>query len=179
MLILLIAHPGVAEIREQVTTRYQRHGVDRSYTFDIVVRMRDGWVEAIAVKGKEEELAADDTCGTLRAIHAQHGARFANAYRAITYEKLDPIALKNAELILRCGGDRDIEGQTQVREALADLPATVTPREIGDATKLGRRGIRAAFALVQAGILMPPPGQELDPDLPLENRASATGNYAP
>lgn len=181
VLILFIALSDVVEIREQVTKKYRRHGGERSYTFDIVVRMRSGRVIAWAVKRTEEELMGDDTCEILKAIHAEHGTSFADEYRSVTYEKLDPVALKNAKFIVDCGGDQDVAAQARVRDVLADLPAMVTPRQIGEATKLGCRGARAAIALIQSGILGVPPGRELNADRPLENRGrvSATANHAP
>jgi hypothetical protein len=42
-------------------------------------------------------------------------------------------------------------------------------------TGLGQRGVRAAVALLQSGILMNPPGKRLCLDLLLENRVRMDG----
>jgi hypothetical protein len=182
VLTLLISLPDVVNIREQVTVRYRWRGTVRKYTFDVVVRLRDGRRVAYATKRSERELLNDDTIEILEAIAAEHGSRVADEYRTVTYETLDPIALKNAKLIVGCGRDQDIAGQRRVREVLADLGPTVTLREVAEASGLGDRGVRAAVALIQSGILMPPRGQHLALDLPMENRgtrASASGNHSP
>ena len=172
VLTVLISLPGVLAIREQRTEKYVLAGVERRYTFDIVVQWSDGLREAIAIRQSVDGLHADDTIEVISAICVQHGARFADDYRAITYETLDPVAVLNGRLILRCGRDHDHAARSAVRRALTLLGPVTTLREIAIATDLGQRGVRAAVALLQSGILMNPPGERLGLDLPLENRAS-------
>ncbi len=181
MLTLLLSLPSVAKAREQVSVRYRWKGIVRTYTIDVVVRLRNGRRVAFAVKRSMPELLRDDTIAIIEAIAAEHGARVADEYRTVTYESLDPVALENAKLILACGRDHDIAGQRLVGEILADLGQTVSLREIAEASGLGGRGVRAAVALIQSGILMPPRGEHLALDLPMENRSSpgsATGNHS-
>lgn len=164
---------GVRCIREQRTVRYDRAGVQHLYTFDVIVEWVGGFKEAIAVKQTEAALLADDTVEVIKAICAQHGPEIADDYRAITYETLDPVAVLNGRQILRCGRDHDYVGQTAVRKALASLGPVTTFREVAASTGLGQRGVRAATALLQSGILANPPGERLSLDLLLENRVPA------
>ncbi|WP_437871006.1 hypothetical protein ACSD7O_17405 [Methylorubrum extorquens] len=173
VLTVLISLPGVLRIREQRTVRYSMGGVERVYTFDILVDWVGGVRQAIAVKQTTDALYADDTVAVVDAICAQHRAKLADDYRAVTYESLDPVAVLNGRLILRCGRDHDYAAMDAVRRALTRLGPATTLREVAVATGLGRRGVRAAVALLQSGVLMNPPGKRLDLDLPLENRAPA------
>lgn len=172
VLTVLISLPGVLAIREQRTEKYVLAGVEHRYTFDIVVHWSDGLREAIAIRQSVDGLHADDTIEVISVICVQQGARFADDYRAITYETLDPVAVLNGRLILRCGRDHDHAARSAVRRALTLLGPVTTLREIAIATDLGQRGVRAAVALLQSGILMNPPGERLGLDLQLENRAS-------
>lgn len=180
MLTILISMPDVVTIREQVSVNYQWRGRIRKYTFDIVAEERDRHRVAYAVKHSDEALLRDDTIEIVETIAAEHGSKVADEFRTVTYESLDPIALENAKLILDCGRDHDLEAQRLVTKILADLGPTVTLRDIAEASGLGDRGVRAAIALIQSGILMLPRGRDLTIDLPMQNRGtrSATGNQS-
>lgn len=173
VLTVLISLPGVLRIQEQRTVECRLDRSRRSYTFDTLVEGTDGRRKAIAVKQTEAALRADDTLAVIAAISTQHGAKLADDYRAVTYETLDPVAVLNGRLILRCGRDRDHAGQDAVRTALRGLGVVTTLREIAEATGLGVRGARAAVALLQSGVLASPHGERLRLDLPLENRIPA------
>jgi hypothetical protein len=175
VLTVLISLPGVLRIREQRTVRYALGSVERIYTFDILVDWVGGVRQAIAVKNTDAALRADDTVPAIEAICAQHGARLAHDYRAVTYETLDPVAVLNGRLILRCGRDHDYAAMDAVRQALPRLGPATTLREVATLTGLGQRGVRAAVALLQSGILMNPPGKRLCLDLLLENRVRMDG----
>jgi hypothetical protein len=175
VLTVLISLPGVLGIREQRTVSYVLAGVHRRYTFDIVVEWRDGLREAIAVRQSDRGLHADDTVEVVKAICAQHGAKLADDFRAITYETLDPVAVLNGRQIIRCGRDHDYAAQSAVRGALRRLGPATTLREVAIASGHGQRGVRAAVALLQSGIIVSPPGERLRLDLPLENRVPGAG----
>ena len=159
-------------IREQQTVSYVLADVARSYTFDIFVEWTDGVREGIAVRQSTKALEADDTVEVIKAICSQHGNSLADDYRAVTYETLDPVAVLNGRLILRCGRDHDYAARDTVRKTLPRLGTATTLREIALATGIGQRGVRAAVALLQSGILIFPAGERLRLDLPLENRGS-------
>lgn len=173
-LTVLISLPGVVRIREQRTVRYRLGGIDRTYTFDVVVDWACGTRVAYAVKATTNELRAGDTPAILTAVGAQLGTRFAHQYRAVTNDTLDPVALLNARLIVRCGRDHDYAAMDVVRDSLPRLGRSATLREVAEATGLGRRGVRAAVALIQSGVLANPGGARLDLDLPLESRSLGT-----
>lgn len=160
--------------------RYRVGGVQRVHFIDFIVTWTDGTREAFSVKHSEEALATDGVETVLQAIHAEHGAKIADDFRTITYEGLDPVAVLNGRLILRCGRDRDHAGMEAIREALQRLGPATTLREIAVASGLGQRGVRAAVALLQSGILTSPAGERLRLDLPLTSHASkASGNHRP
>ena len=172
VLTVLFSLPGVARIREQRAVRYERVGSQHVYTFDILVDWTDGVREAIAIRQTFEGLHSDETVAIVEAICAQSGSRLADNYRAITYETLDPVAVLNGREIVACGRDHDHAGLRAVRSVLPELGPITSLREVAKATGLDQRGVRAAIALLQSGILMNPPGERLDLDLPLENRVS-------
>lgn len=176
VLTVLISLPNVVSIREQRTVGYGPAGDRHTHTFDILVEWSDGVREAIAVKQTEDRLRRDGTVKVMETICTEHGSRFADDYRAITYETLDPIAVLNGRDIVDCGRDHDHAAMDVVRMALPGLGPVTSLREVALSTGLGQRGVRAAVALLQSGILMNPPGMRLDLDLPLENRAADRRN---
>jgi hypothetical protein len=177
-LTLLISLPGVLRIREQRSVSYELAGSSRTHTLDVIVEWVGGIREAFAVKHSTDALSRGETpTGTvLAALSVQHGIRIAHDYRAVTNDTLDPVAVLNARLIVRCGRDNDRAGMEVVRKVLAGLGPTTTLREAAVATSLGMRGFRAAVALIQSGILANPGGERLSLELSLENRAA--GNNA-
>lgn len=170
MLTVLASLPGVRRIQEQRTVRFVLRGVERTYTFDVIAEWSDGFREAIAIRQTLAALHSDDTLEVIEAICAQRGSAVADDYRSVTYESLDPVAVLNGRLILRCGRDHDHAGQGAVRKALRCLGRATTIREIAEAAGMGPRGARAAVALLQSGLLTNPLGEKLGLDLPLENR---------
>ncbi|TNC11693.1 hypothetical protein FF100_18835 [Methylobacterium terricola] len=162
--------------------RYHLDGDPRVHFIDFIVEWADGRREAFAVKHSEAAVAADGVEAVLRAICAEHGAEIADDFRTVTYETLDPVAVLNGRLILRCGRDRDHAALKAVQAALTRLGPGTTFREVALASGLGQRGVRAAVALLQSGILASPPGERLHLDLPLTNRAAnanENGNHRP
>ena len=174
VMTVLMSLPGVLRIHEQRSVRYRLNGVPRIYTFDILVDWVGGVRAAFAVRQSTKALHSDETVEIIQAICAQHGVEFAHDYRAVTYETLDPVAVLNGRLILRCGRDHDHTATDAVRKALTRLGPATSLRQVALATGIGQRGVRAAVALLQSGILMNPRGKRITLDLPLENRA-ATG----
>ncbi|MCJ2026449.1 hypothetical protein [Methylobacterium sp. J-067] len=177
-LTLLISLPGVLRILEQRSVRYDLAGSSHLHTLDVIVDWVGGVREAFAVKHSSEALSRGrtPTATVLAALSVQHGARIAHDFRAVTNDTLDPVAVLNARLVVRCGRDHDHVGMEMARKALAGLGPTTTLRDVAIATGLGMRGFRAAVALIQSGVLANPGGERLDLDVSLENRAA--GNNA-
>lgn len=142
------------------------------YFMDLVVEFRCGHRKAYAVKSSQAEAVEDETEEKLRLISAFNPATFASDYRLVTFDGLDPIAVTNASLINRCARELDHDAQDAVRAVLSRLGRRVTANEIGTASGYGCRGMRAAFALIPAGLLRNPPGKRLHMDTPLTNWAS-------
>ncbi|SFM31148.1 hypothetical protein [Methylobacterium pseudosasicola] len=172
VLTVLISLPGVSLIREQRTVAYHLPDGGHHYTIDIHVEWMDGVREVVAVRQTDEALQRDDTVHVIKTICAQHGNRLADDYRAVTYETLDPFQVMNGREIIECGRDHDHAGRRAIRTALPGLGQVTTLREVATATGLGQRGVRAAVALLQSGVLVNPPGKLLELDLPLGNRLS-------
>lgn len=169
----------VRAIHEQVKVTYRRDGAKHVYFMDLVVEHRCGHRKAYAIKATARDALKDDTAGTLKLICAQDTVGFAHDYRLVTFEGLDPVTVTNASLIARCGGEQDHEAWEAVRAVLPDLPPSVTATKIGHASGYDVRGMRAAFALIPAGLLKNPPGQRLHMETPLTNWASRWGaNHA-
>jgi hypothetical protein len=166
---VLASFSTVRAIYEQVKVTFRRDGVLHVYFIDVVVEHRCGHRKAYAVKDTAEAALKDDTAGKLRLICEQDTSGLADDYRLVTFEGLDPAAVGNASLIARCGAEQDREAWEAVRAILPGLPGTVTAAAVGEASGYGVRGMRAAFALIPAGLLRNPPGERLHMDTPLTN----------
>ncbi|TFZ59775.1 hypothetical protein E4V01_07440 [Methylorubrum sp. Q1] len=158
---------------------YRRDGVKHVYFIDVVVEHRCGHRKAYAVKDTAKAALEDDTAGKLRLICEQDTAGLADDYRLVTFAGLDPAAVENASLIARCGAEQDREAWEGDRAILPGLPGTVTAAGLGEASGYGVRGMRAAFALIPAGLLRNPPGERLHMHTPLTNGSSLlSANHA-
>ena len=135
-----------------------------------MVTTRRGRRIGFAVKATREEALRADVEGVLRAIKAGGDADVADRLASISMDRLDPVAVLNAQDVLERGLDQDHRGLAAVGAALRGMGRTITLREVAHATRFGDRGVRAAVALVQAGALVIPRGERLRPDLQLENR---------
>lgn len=162
----------VQSIEEQVEVSYRLKGVEHIHYMDALVGYRGGKRVAYYVKAKDSKVTRAEAQAILDAINARHGDGFAHDYRFVSFDGLDPATVVNASLIARCGDDLDEEARSVVRAALRDLGPDVTADDIGEATGLGVRGMRAAFALIPAGALLNPPGKQLCFDTPLTNLLS-------
>ncbi len=179
VITVLASFSTVRAIHEQVKVSYRRNGILHVYFMDVVVEHRCGHRKAYAVKSNAEAALKDDTAGKLRLICEQDTTGFADDYRLVTFEGLDPASVQNAGLIARCGAEQDHEAWEAVRAILPGLPGTVTAAGLGKASGYGVRGMRAAFALIPAGHLRNPPGERLHMDTPLTNGSSLIGtNHA-
>lgn len=171
VITVLSSFSTVRAIYEQVKMTYVRDGARCVYFMDLVVEHRCGHRKAYAVKATRKDARKDDTRAILTLLGDQDTAGFAQDYRLVTFEGLDPETVTNASLIARCGAEEDREAWEAVRTVLPSLPPSVTAREIGLASGYDVRGIRAAFALIPAGLLRNPPGKRLQLDTPLTNFA--------
>lgn len=172
MFTVLGSFATVLSIEEQVEVTYRLDGVEHVHFMDALVTNRGGKRIAYYVKAKGSKATRAKARAILNAICARHGAEFAHDYRFVSFDELDPETVVNASLIMRCGDDLDEEARSAVRAVLPDLGPEVTADEIGKATGLGVRGMRAAFALIPEGALLNPPGEQLRFETPLTNLRS-------
>ncbi|WP_267354144.1 MULTISPECIES: hypothetical protein [unclassified Methylobacterium] len=171
VITVLSSFSTVRAIHEQVKREYTRDGVRYVHFIDLVVEHRCGHRKAYAIKATRKDALDDDIPAKLRLLSDQDSRGFADDYRMATFEGLCPATVHNASLIARCGREQDHEAWEAVRAILTEVPAAATAAEIGNASGLGVRGMRAAFALIPAGDLRNPPGIRLNMDTPLTNRA--------
>lgn len=169
--ICLIARPDIVEIREQQRVEYRKNGRRRHHYIDFLVIYDDGKRVAYSVK-YVENVESTDLRGLLRDICEGCDGDFADEYVILTEGDIDLLTLRNATEIIACGKDFDIEAMTAVRDALPSCGQTVTPREIGRFTGLGRRGERATIALIQSGAVTLRRGDKVSPDTPFDNPSS-------
>ncbi len=147
-----MVQPGVVELMEQQRVHYLSNGILRTHYLDLVLRFRNGNRVAFSIK-YEEDREKSDLNAELQAVSDYEGDRVANAYRILREENVNLLEFKNAEQIISCAKDHDVEAQQAVRNCLPKMGKLASPRDIGSFTRLGRRGERAAIALLQSGIL--------------------------
>jgi hypothetical protein len=165
--LLQIARSDVREIREQQRPTCIAASRAGRYFVDLLTILTDGFRVAYEVKYAAD--VKDETKQRLRIICDEVGDRFADAFSIVTEEHISEVAIENAKLIVDCGADADLDAQDAVRAAVAPLAGDViNARRIGVATGLGVRGERAAFALVQSGLL------RLGKDCRLDRNAALT-----
>jgi hypothetical protein len=158
--LVLIARSDVREIREQQRPDKVANSMIHRYHVDFLTVWYD-W-SRIVYEVKYDDDVKDETRERLRIIANDAGDRFAYSYRIITEKHISLVAIANARLIVDCGCDADLEAQDAVRSALVGRSGATTARMIGVETGLGVRGERAAFALIQSGLLKPAHGAPLD-----------------
>lgn len=166
---VLIARADVVEIREQQRPQVPRGSKSGRYHVDFVATQADGWKVAYEVKYADE--VTEETKERLRVLARESGRRFADEFRTLTEKDLSEVAIENAKVVVDCGRDADFEAQRAVRQATVGRAGDITSaRAIGALTGLGRRGERAAFALIQSGLLRPRKGAPLDQNTALTIR---------
>jgi hypothetical protein len=176
---VLGSFPSVLRIEQQVKVSYRLNRKEHVHFMDTRCTYRSGKRIAYFVKAKEESRISSNADAIMDAICARHGTRFADDYRFVSFEGLDPATVVNANLIMRCVDEMDAEALRAVRDILPDLGPEASATEIGEATGLGARGTRAAFALIPTGVLLNPPGEQLLFETPLTNiRSRQPANQA-
>lgn len=172
VITVLGSFPTVLAIEEQIEVTYRLDGVEHVHFMDLRTTYRGGKRVAYYVKSEATDEVRAKAKAVIKAICARHGTRFADDYRFVSFDGLDPATVANAGMIARCGDELDREARRAVRAVLPDLGPEVTAHEIGLATGLGVRGMRATFALIPKGVLLNPPGRQLCFHTPLANLRS-------
>jgi hypothetical protein len=168
-LVVLLTLPETLEVREQQAAEYVQCGRKRVHYFDYVQEL-DSCRIAYAVK---YEIDVDDELReTLSLVAQQLGDRFADEFRIFTEKDLTRTLVENAQDVLDAARDFDVEGQLLAVAALQALPPRVTLTDIARASGHGKRGRRAAVALVQKGLLKVPPNERLTDNTFLFNQAA-------
>ncbi len=171
--LVLIANSNLREIREQQQPNKVPGSYINHYFVDFITTDRDGYRTAYEVKYAEDvKKNSAKILDRLKCLARDAGDKFANEYKILTEQHLSLVTIKNAELIVDCGCDADLNGQNVVRQAIIDqADGFITASRIAAEVGLGKRGIRATFALIQSGLLKRPRGIPLDQNtiLKIEN----------
>ena len=164
---VLIASPDVAEVREQQRLEIPYRKGKRVHFFDSQVFMKNGWVRARAVKYAKD---VNDDLRQLLADAATHvGDRFANDYGLLTEKHLTRTMIWNSRQIISCAKDFDYEAQHALMGELAKAGEFVSVGACDHLLGDGRRGSRAAMALIKSGKLILPANTRLGRDTVLRN----------
>lgn len=166
--LVQIASSTVRKIREQQKPDHAPASKINDYHVDFLTTYTDRRKVVFEVKYAAD--VTDEVKDRLKLIASVAGDDFADAYRIVTEKDLSAVAIANARLIVDCGCDADLDAQAAVREAVAGRRGGTTASRLGADTGLGDRGVRAAFALIQSGLLKPQRGARLDRNTPLTIR---------
>lgn len=163
-----IARSDVIAIHEQFLVSYTRDGTTHIHYVDAVVDFADGKRIAHFIKYAAEahKVALEDL---VRMIAATGDHKF-DEYRVLTEFDISPTTIANAELIVRCGRNFDIDAIDLVRNHLRSAPPVVTPRTIAGQTELGSRGSDALIAMLQSeDVSLVRPYSTITPDTRFNN----------
>jgi hypothetical protein len=164
---VLIAHPEVAEVREQQKLSIVMNDVPRTHFFDLSVTRVCGRRDANAVKYRDQ--VDQDLLDLLECAADTVGDRFADRYAILDDRVLTETMIANARDVISCAKDYDFEAQDFIVDCLRNGNPDVTLAECDAIVGEGRRGSRAATALIQKGKLVLKRGQRLGPNAVLNN----------
>ena len=167
-LLLLVANPLVAEVREQQRVEFRRDGSIAVHFMDIVVIWKSGLTSAYSVK-YFRDLTEDHRC-EIRSIKVHNGDAFAHQYGFLKETDVGEINLANAEEILWCASHFDFEGRERLIHKLRSADDYVSLAQCDAWLGEGDRGSIAAKSLIQTGLLEMQPRQLLCPGSVLRNR---------
>lgn len=146
-----MVQPIVVEVREQQEVYYHWEGKLRRHFLDLLVYFQSGKRVAYSIKYLKD-VEKSDLKSELKAINDHNRDTVADDYRVLTEANVNLLEFENAKQIISCAKDHDFKARKIVKSYLPKLGSSVTPREIGLITGLGRRGERAAIALLQSGV---------------------------
>lgn len=167
-LLLLVANPLVAEVREQQNVEFRRDGAIAVHFMDIVVIWKTGLISAYSVK-YTRDLTEDHRC-EIRSIKVHNGDAFAHRYGFLKETDVGEINLANADEIVRCASLFDLDGRNRLIHKLRSAGDYVSLAECDEWLGEGSRGSIAAKSLLQTGLLEMQPRQLLNPSSVLRNR---------
>jgi hypothetical protein len=164
-----VADHRVAEVREQQYVKYWDGDCVRIHCLDFALRLKNGQRVGHSTKYAEDvkRTNLEKIIGAVNAF--RENRRVADDFRITREIDLNIQDVKNARRIIACGKMRDHEAQAYIRQSLPELPEVVSPREIALHLRMGRRGERAAIALLQSGCLQLRDHMEITIDAPFVN----------
>jgi len=164
---VLVADPKVAMVHAQQELKIRMDDETvRKHTFDLLVFWKSGLVAANACRYSDD---IDDLDIVLRRAADTVGDAFADEYRLLTEEGLSDRRVRNAQRVIDCGRDADLPAQDAIRNALPRFGQVVRLAELDAIVGDGRRGSRAAIAMIKHGVFAVLPGQIIDEAVALRN----------
>ncbi|WP_395175450.1 hypothetical protein [Roseibium alexandrii] len=148
-----VADHRVQELCEQQYVKFREGRKLRMHCVDFVVHLKGGWKVGHSIKYRTDVMKSGLE-GVVSAVSAHSDNRHvADDFRITREIDLNLLDFKNARKIIAYGKMRDYEAQDFIKQSLPDLPEEISPREIATRLKMGRRGEKAAIALLQSGLL--------------------------
>ena len=152
VLYLLLAHPGLVDIREQFPkVRYEDSlGRTKHHVFDFLATMSDKRRLAIAVK---PAAIVERTGFRTELIHISSGTRLSIADQVVlaTERSFTQADVRNAEKLHEFKRSADHEADEIVHELLSRLADPITIAELVLKTQFEGRGFRAVFRALFSG----------------------------
>lgn len=149
---ILLAHPDVADVQDQVPIDYYDNGVKRKHTIDFVATLKNGTKTAFFVK-PAKRVQSSGIEETVELIREQAPKDFADHYEIRTGEHITRIRAENARLIHRARRTRCEEDIAIIAKVAANLCGTVTIQTLLAASLNSGNGFYAVVCLIDDRIL--------------------------
>ncbi|MFC0243258.1 hypothetical protein [Rhodopseudomonas telluris] len=149
---ILLAHPHVADVQEQVPVDYDDKGITRKHTVDLVATLKNGTKTAFFVKPMKR-VNSSGIEETVDLIREQAPERFADNYEIRTGEHITRVRAENARLIHRARRTRCEEDIAIIAKVTTTLRGAVTIQTLLAASLNNGNGFYAVVCLIDDRIL--------------------------
>ena len=152
LVYILLAHPDVADVQDQVPIDYDDNGVKRKHTIDYVATLNNGTRTAFFVK-PAKRVKSSGIEETVDLIREQTPKIFADHYEIRTGEHITRVRAENARLIHRARRTRCEEDIAIIAKVAATLRGAVTIQSLLAASMNNGNGFYAVVCLIDDRIL--------------------------
>lgn len=149
---ILLAHPDVADVQDQVSIDYDDNGVKRKHTIDLVASLKNGTRTAFFVK-PAKRVKSSGIEKTVDLIREQAPRDFADHYEIRTGEHITRVRAENARLIHRARRTRCEEDIAIIAEVATTLRGAITIQTLLAASLNNGNGFYAVVCLIDDRIL--------------------------
>lgn len=167
-LAVLIASPRYAKVEEQQKLLIPVRGEMVEHWMDFKATRWDGTVDALSVKySNDAKLARLEEI--LVAAASNVGDQFAHRWAILKETGLTRTMVWNACRVIACAKDYDYEAQDYLAAMLARSEGRISLRKCDAMLGDGRRGSRAAIALIKTGKVAVTKGERIGNDTVIRN----------